>query len=151
MSGFDVLDVEMLLPGRPEDLWPFFADAHNLQEITPPWLRFTVLSPRSLKIGEGSLIDYRLRWRGLPIRWRTRIALWDPPHRFIDEQLRGPYRLWRHTHTFEPRGNATLMRDHVEYRAPIWKLSHALIVRRDVRGIFEYRQRVLRERFGDSD
>jgi ligand-binding SRPBCC domain-containing protein len=148
MSAADVLELEMPLPGTPEEVWPFFADAHNLQAITPPWLRFNVLSPRAQEIVEGTLIDYRLRWRGVPIRWRTRIAAWDPPHRFIDEQLRGPYRVWRHTHTFEARGSATLMRDRVEYSAPLSWISHPLIVRRDVREIFEYRRRVLLDRFG---
>lgn len=148
MSAVEILEVQMLLPGAPEEVWPFFTDAHNLEEITPPWLRFEVLSPRSLAIAEGSLIDYRLRWRGLPIRWRTRISAWVPPHRFVDEQIRGPYRRWHHTHTFEQVGPDTLMRDRVEYLAPLAWLSHPLVVRRDVRRIFEHRQHVLRQRFG---
>lgn len=150
----EVHDVSMLLPGPPTAVWAFFTDPHNLEAITPPWLRFRVLSPRSLVIREGALIDYRLRWRGLPIRWRTLISRWEPPDadgrgRFVDEQLRGPYRLWRHTHEFEPRDGHTLMRDRVEYLAPLAWLAHPLVVRRDVRGIFEHRAAVLRARFGE--
>lgn len=132
-----------MLPGTPEEVWPFFADAGNLERITPPWLRFEVLTPLPLAMAVGTLIDYRLRWHGVPIRWRTRIARWDPPGAFVDEQLRGPYRLWHHTHTFERHGDRTLMRDRVEYRAPLGWIAHPLIVRRDVARIFDYRRAAL--------
>jgi ligand-binding SRPBCC domain-containing protein len=138
-----MLEVEQILPVPPDVLWPFFADAGNLEQLTPPWLRFRVLTPPPIAMAVGTLIDYQLRWRGLPIRWRTRIARWDPPHVFVDEQLKGPYRLWRHTHTFERQGDRTVMRDRVEYRAPLGWIAHPLIVRRDVARIFDYRRSVL--------
>ncbi len=81
---------KLWLPGSPEELFSFFSNASNLQQITPPWLNFRMLTPPDFKIGEGSLIDYRLRVHGFPVRWRTRINAWEPPHRFVDEQIRGP-------------------------------------------------------------
>lgn len=141
--GIGVLEVTQRLSAPLERVWPFFADASNLERITPRWLRFRVLTPLPIAMSEGTLIDYRLRWRGLPIRWRTRIARWDPPRSFVDEQLRGPYRLWRHTHTFERSGGQTVMRDRVEFRAPFGWISHPLIVRRDVARIFQHRRATL--------
>ena len=105
-----------LLDGTPQQVFPFFSDAHNLEAITPPLLRFRVLTPRPIEMHEGALIEYRLRVHGAPVRWRTRIMEWDEPRRFIDMQLRGPYRLWHHTHTFEERpAGQTLMTDRVRY------------------------------------
>ena len=142
-----VLTRTQLLDGAPEDVFPFFADAHNLEAITPPLLRFRVVTPRPIAMRAGTLIDYRLRIRGLPVRWRTRIAAWDPPHRFADEQLRGPYRRWHHTHTFEARpGGRTLMTDTVRYAVgfgPLGALAHRLVVRRDVERIFDHRAQVI--------
>jgi ligand-binding SRPBCC domain-containing protein len=124
-------------------VFPFFADAHNLERITPPWLRFRVLTPPPIAMGEGALIAYRLRLHGLPLRWLTRITGWDPPHEFVDEQLRGPYRLWRHRHTFAPDGEGTLARDRVDYELrgtdAMQDAAQALLVRRDLERIFGYR------------
>lgn len=138
-----VLERAQRLPGTPAEVFPFFADALNLERITPPWLRFRVLSPRPVEMGPGALLEYRLRLHGVPIRWRTRIAIWEPPHRFVDLQLSGPYRLWHHTHTFEREGEGTLMRDLVRYALPLGPLgacAHAAFVRRDVERIFEFRR-----------
>jgi len=96
-------------------VFPFFAEARNLETLTPPWLKFEVLTPAPIVMRPGTLIDYRIRVHGLPIRWRTEITAWDPPHRFVDVQLHGPYTLWHHTHTFEERDGGTLCLDHVRY------------------------------------
>lgn len=103
---------ELWLPLPPEELFPFFADAANLHSITPPWLHFHIISPPLVVMQEGALIDYRLRVCGLPLRWRTRINNWQPPHRFVDDQLSGPYRQWIHSHTSPtPRRVEVLSRD----------------------------------------
>jgi hypothetical protein len=96
----------------------------------------------------GALIDYRLRWRGVPIRWRTEIEVWEPPYRFVDRQLRGPYRLWHHEHRFEEHEDGTLVTDIVDYRAPFAFLAHPFMVDRDVARIFDYRHEALRGIFG---
>lgn len=148
MRGASLFESTQRFRGTPEEIFPFFADARNLEAITPPWLRFTVLTPRPIAMGVGALIDYRLRWRVVPIRWRTRIAAWEPSRRFVDEQIRGPYRLWHHEHTFESDGAFTLMRDRVHYRAPFAAIAHPLIVRRDVERIFAYRRDALERLLG---
>lgn len=143
---------EQTLPGSPEDVFPFFSDALNLEQITPLWLRFRVLTPGPIEVGEGTLIDYRLQLHGVPLWWHTRITGWDPPHRFSDEQISGPYRVWKHLHTFEPlEAGRTLARDRVEYRIRGGRAAQALaqrvLVERDLRAIFEYRRRRLAEIF----
>ena len=138
---------EQRLPGTPDEVFPFFADAGNLEAITPPFLSFRIVTPRPIPMCEGTLIEYRLKLHGIPVRWRTRIDAWEPGVRFVDRQLSGPYRLWHHTHEFEalPEGG-TLMRDIVRYRLPFGvagAVAHLLFVRRDLRTIFDYRaQRV---------
>jgi ligand-binding SRPBCC domain-containing protein len=125
------------------EAFAFFAEARNLEAITPPWLAFSVLTPGAIAMGAGTLIDYRLRLHGLPLRWRTRIAVWEPPRRFVDVQVRGPYALWEHTHTFEPLGSREVaIGDRVRYAlplGPLGRLAHALFVRRDLDRIFAYR------------
>jgi ligand-binding SRPBCC domain-containing protein len=143
-----VLRREQSLPGAPEDVFPFFADARNLEAITPPWLGFRVVTPQPIGMRPGALIEYRLKLRGVPLRWRTRIAVWDPPRRFVDVQLSGPYRLWHHTHDFEPDGEGgTVMRDTVRYALPLGPLgavAHELLVRRDLAAIFDFRHTAIR-------
>ncbi len=141
---------ELWLPLPPEDLFPFFADATNLDAITPPWLNFRIVTSGPVVMRAGALIDYRLRVRGLPLRWRTRINVWEPPHRFEDEQLRGPYRQWIHEHTFEARDGGTLARDHVRYSTPFDWLVHGWLVRPDIERIFRYRSAALKQRFAHS-
>ena len=142
-----VLRREQRLPAGPGEVFPFFADAHNLEAITPPWLGFRVVTPRPIDMGAGTFIEYRLRLHGVPLRWRTRIAVWDPPRRFVDVQIAGPYRLWHHTHDFEPDGEGhTLMRDTVRYAlplGPLGALAHRAVVRRDLASIFEFRHRAV--------
>ncbi|HET7428044.1 MAG TPA: SRPBCC family protein [Gaiellales bacterium] len=147
-----MLIAEQTLPGMPQDVFPFFSDALNLEQITPPWLRFRVLTPGPIELGEGTLIDYRLALHGVPLRWHTRITGWDPPHRFSDEQISGPYRVWKHLHTFERLdGGRTLARDRVEYRIRggrvLQALAQRVLVERDLRAIFAYRRRRLAEIF----
>jgi ligand-binding SRPBCC domain-containing protein len=159
--GTFVLTTSMVLPRPPSDVFPYFADARNLETITPPWLHFRIVSDVNAPITDKALIDYRLRIHGWPIRWRTEIIGWNPPHRFIDRQLRGPYRVWHHEHTFEEveldgagggvgsggRGGAsrigTLARDRVTYSMFCGGLTNRVMVRRDLLNIFRYRQGVL--------
>lgn len=140
---------EIWLPLPPAELFPFFADAANLDAITPPWMDFRIVTPRPIEMREGTLIDYRLRVRGIPLRWRTRINAWQPPHRFADEQLRGPYRQWIHEHTFEAKDGGTLARDAVRYAVPFDFIAHRWLVRPDVERIFAYRAEALQRLFSD--
>ncbi len=140
---------EQRLPGTPEEVFRFFGDARNLEAITPPLLRFRVLTPDPIAMGPGALIRYRLRVRGMPVGWLTAIREWDPPHRFVDEQLRGPYALWHHTHSFEALDDGgTLMTDVVRYALPfgaLGELARRLFVGRDVEAIFDFRARRIAE------
>ncbi len=137
--------------GRPRDeVFRFFADASNLEAITPAFLKFSIATSGPIEMGEGALIDYRLKVRGLPLRWRTLIRAWDPPHRFIDEQIRGPYRQWVHEHTFDEQDGGTLCGDRVLYAVPGGGLVHWLAVKRDVASIFAYRQEKLIETLGQG-
>lgn len=137
----------------PDQLFDFFGDAYNLEQITPNLLNFKVITPRPIEIKPGALIDYRLRVRGVPIRWTTEITEWDPPYRFRDEQLKGPYRQWVHTHTFTEENGGTRCDDVVDYAppgGPLAPLINKLVVQRDVEQIFAFRAKVLAELFGDE-
>lgn len=149
-----LLEQSTLVPRSLRETFEFFADAGNLQAITPPWLHFQILTPLPIAMGAGTLIDYRIRLHGIAIRWRTRICAWEPPMRFIDEQLSGPYRVWRHEHTFEedPGGSGgTLMRDRVTYAPPGWVLAPLIVriyVGRELDRIFAYRRETLLKMLG---
>lgn len=135
-----------------DEVFSYFSDARNLEQITPPWLRFEILTPDPLIMRVGATIDYRLRIRGLPVRWQTEISEWQPPHSFVDEQRRGPYRLWHHQHTFVAVDGGTEIRDEVRYLAPGWFLEpliNRLFVRPDVDRIFAYRREQLLAKFGE--
>lgn len=135
------------LDGSPAEVFPFFADATNLEAITPPLLAFQVTTPRPIPMHAGTLIEYRLKIHRVPIRWRTLIEQWQPSESFVDTQIKGPYKLWHHTHTFEPLpGDRTLMGDVVRYSigyGPLGDLAHSLFVGRDVASIFDYRAEVI--------
>lgn len=139
---FHVLEREQHLPLAPDEVFPFFAEARNLGQITPAFLHFRVLSQEPAEMGPGTLIRYRIRLRGVPVRWLTRIEQWQPPRRFVDLQLKGPYRYWHHTHDFAPDSGGTLMRDTVRYAmraGPIGEAVHDRLVARDLARIFDYR------------
>ena len=139
------------VPSRREEVFAFFSDARNLEELTPPWLRFSILTPGPISIARGSTIRYQLHWHGLPLNWNTEITRWDPPHSFEDVQLSGPYRLWRHMHRFEPVADGTFMTDIVRYALPfgfVGRAMHRLVVRRNIEEIFEYRFDRIQTLFG---
>jgi ligand-binding SRPBCC domain-containing protein len=141
------LESELWLPRPLDEVFAFFSNAHNLDRITPPWLHFQVLTPPPIPMHVGQRIDYRLRVRGVPIRWQSEITAWEPPHRFVDEQRRGPYRAWIHEHTFEAQDGGTLARDLVQYAVLGGALVNRLFVARDVERIFAFRSEMLREIF----
>lgn len=145
------LQREQRLSGTPKQVFAFFGDARNLEAITPPLLQFRMVTPDPITMGAGTQLRYRLKVRGLPVSWLTLIQEWDPPHRFVDEQLEGPYALWHHTHTFEPDGDGgTVMRDVVRYALPLGSLgdlAHRAIVRPDLERIFDFRAQAVAARF----
>ncbi len=144
---------ELVLPRPIDEVFDFFSDARNLDTLTPPWLKFRILTPGQIEMRPGALIEYRIRWRWLPIYWRTEITVWEPPYRFIDRQIKGPYLQWVHEHTFEECDGGTLMRDRVDYAVPGWILEpliHRLLVGPDVQRIFDYRRAKMLELFGAS-
>lgn len=137
------LEREQVVRRPLKDVFAFFARAENLERITPPWLSFRVLTPGPIAMASGTLIDYRLRLHGLPVRWTSRIELWEEDRRFVDQQVDGPYRFWRHLHEFVPVGHSTCVRDRVEYALPLgWagRLLGLPVVRRDLSRIFDYRR-----------
>ena len=134
-----------------EEVFRFFSEAGNLQALTPAYLDFEILTPGPIEMRPGILLDYRLKWHGVPLRWRTKILEWSPPHRFVDLQLKGPYKLWHHTHTFESENGGTRMSDTVNYELPLGALgevAHALMVGRDVAAIFDFRYQQVSRIFG---
>ncbi|MBY0231784.1 MAG: SRPBCC family protein [Gemmataceae bacterium] len=142
---------EQWLPRPVEEVFAFFSDAGNLDVLTPPWLRFRILTPLPVEMTRGTLLEYRISWRWLPLRWKTEIAAWEPPVRFVDRMLSGPYRQWVHEHGFEAKDGGTLMTDRVDYAVPGWLLEPVVngwIVGPDVRRIFGYRRAKMQELFG---
>jgi ligand-binding SRPBCC domain-containing protein len=138
-----ILRSELTIDLPRDEAFAFFADAGNLERITPPALNFHIITPQPIEITQGTLIDYRLRLRGLPIRWRTEISVWEPPFRFVDRQLRGPYRQWIHTHTFtELEASKTHIEDEVRYKLPLGPLGDLahFIVKAELARIFDFRQ-----------
>lgn len=150
----ELLVVKQYVPKAPAELFPFFAEAGNLGELTPSSLHFRILSVEPEPVGGGTLIRYALKIHGFPVRWLTRIEKWNPPHEFVDNQLKGPYNLWHHTHLFEPLGAGTLMTDTVRYRLPMGGLGRffgGAFVRSDVENIFKYRRERIESLFGGRE
>jgi ligand-binding SRPBCC domain-containing protein len=146
-----MFEQEQYVERQLKQVFDFFSDARNLERITPPWLRFEVLTPDSLKMSPGTLIDYRLRLHRIPLRWRSEITVWEPPYRFVDVQRKGPYRLWEHEHRFDGIGGATRVRDRVRYSVLGGSLVQKLFVSRDIEGIFAYRAEALERLLANGD
>jgi len=141
------LETEQWLPREPEELFRFFADATNLEQLTPPWLHFHITRlPGEMR--KGARIEYRLRLHGIPLRWHSEITDWAPPLRFADTQIRGPYRSWIHEHCFERRDGGTRMRDRVRYEVTGGALVRKFIVAPDLARIFQFRKDRLTSFFG---
>lgn len=149
-DGSFYLETGTELPLPIDDVFAFFANAENLERITPPELSFRILTPTPITVQEGTLIDYRLSLFGISFGWRTKIVEWQPSEQFVDEQLRGPYRRWRHRHTFRESDGGTRMTDRVEYRLPLQPASLVVLplVRRQLDRIFRYRAKAIRRELG---
>jgi ligand-binding SRPBCC domain-containing protein len=151
--GISEILVKQWLPRPVAEIFPFFQNEKNLEILTPPFLNFHVVGKTTREIRKGTLIDYKLKLHGLPIRWRTEITSWQPPVKFVDNQIKGPYALWHHTHEFEDLAGGTLMTDRVQYRVPmglLGKLTAGPFVGHDVAKIFQYRKEKARELFGGN-
>jgi len=142
-SREEIFYSEQFIPVTPEKLFVFFKEPHNLEEITPPTLSFHIQKVSTPQIQQGTLIDYVLKIRGIPAKWKTEIDEWHPPFKFVDKQIRGPYKLWHHTHEFRSFCGGTLMIDRVRYRLPLgyfgWLIA-SYFVRKEVAQIFKYRR-----------
>ena len=133
------------------EVFNFFSQAENLEELTPPWLSFKILKAEPRPVQQGTLIDYSLRVHGVPLRWRSEIVEWEPPHRFVDLQLRGPYKLWRHEHRFEGRDGGTLISDTINLSLPLGflgQIAYKIKVYSDLQEIFAFRREKVRALFG---
>jgi ligand-binding SRPBCC domain-containing protein len=139
---------ELWLPRPRDEVFLFFSDAANLEALTPPWVHFEILTPGVI-LRRGVRIDYRLRIYGIPLRWQSEISHWEPPERFVDEQRRGPYRSWVHSHTFAEERRGTRISDAVEFEVPFEWLTGGFVMR-DVRKIFAFRTQALKDRFGSG-
>jgi ligand-binding SRPBCC domain-containing protein len=147
-----VLEREQWIPCPLAEVFEFFSSARNLEFLTPPWLNFRILT-LPIAMEPGARIHYKIRWHGVPLRWTTEITEWAPPFRFVDLQLSGPYKLWHHTHSFEAVDGGTRLTDRVKYALPLGPLGrivHALWVKKEVAGIFDYRTERIRDLFGEA-
>jgi ligand-binding SRPBCC domain-containing protein len=151
MNSSFLLQREQWIPRPIQEVFAYFAAAHNLEALTPPWLGFRILSPMPIVMRAGTRIQYRIRWHGWPVRWLTEIRRWDPLSSFVDVQLQGPYRLWHHTHSFASVKGGTLMRAVVHYALPfgfLGQMMHGWLVQVDLQAIFDYRARKVEELWG---
>lgn len=147
------LERKQHFPLKPGEVFPFFESPGNLARITPPWLNFRILTPGPIEMKVGTVIDYTIRWMGIRVRWKTLITSHEPPWKFVDEQIKGPYSLWHHTHLFAEIPSGTEMTDIVRYvlpGGPIGDVAHALVVRRQLNGIFNYRAEAISKLIGGS-
>jgi ligand-binding SRPBCC domain-containing protein len=138
-----ILESRLRLPHPREAVFEFFASPENLGAVTPRWLHFSLLTPRPIVMAAGTVLDYRIRWLGVPLRWRSIVREYDPPYRFVDAQILGPYSRWEHRHMFFEDGDGTVVEDRITYRlplGPLGKLAHVLLVGRQLEAIFSYRR-----------
>jgi len=146
-----IIEKVTIIPKPLDEVFAFFSKAENLNAITPPELQFKILTPLPIDMKPGTLIDYKIKLEGIPFKWKTVISEWQPPFKFVDEQLKGPYVKWHHTHLFKDLGNDTTeMVDRVEYLSPGWFLEpiiNKLFVQKRVEAIFEYREKTLMKLF----
>jgi len=143
-----LLEREQFFPKGVEEVFEPFSRAENLQALTPPWLHFRIVTELPIEMREGALIEYRLRFHGVPVRWRTEIEVWEPPYRFVDLALKSPFALWHHTHTFEAAEGGTIAHDRVRYRVgfgPLGEAAHAVLVSRDLERIFDFRREAIED------
>lgn len=145
-----LLLAEIWLPRPIDEVFAFFSSAENLESITPPWLKFWITTKRPIEMRQGTLIDYKLKLKGIPLRWRSEITVWNPPHCFVDEQRKGPYRAWRHEHRFQAKDGGTVVHDEVRYSVWGGKLADCLFVKKDLERIFHFRQEMMRGIFSRS-
>lgn len=132
------------------EVFDFFSRAENLEALTPPWLNFKILEVNPQPVQQGTLINYSLRVHGIPLRWTSEIVEWEPPHRFVDLQLRGPYKLWRHEHRFEARDGGTLIADTINLALPLGvlgEIAYKIKVKSDIEEIFAFRKEKIRSLF----
>jgi ligand-binding SRPBCC domain-containing protein len=141
------LQTQLWLPQPCEEIFTFFSDPRNLDRLTPPWLHFEILTPNSVEMNAGTLLDYRLRLHGIPIRWQSEISVWEPPNRFVDRQTKGPYRQWVHEHTFSAHKGGTLVGDSATYAVPGGRIIQKLLVAPDLDRVFDYRHKILKQLF----
>ena len=142
---------QVTIPAPVGDVFSFFSAAENLNLITPPWLYFKILTPLPVIMKKNALIDYSIKFLGFRMTWRTEIKVWQPPDRYVDRQIKGPYRVWEHTHLFEEKGGDTQMEDVIRYAVPGFVLSpliHFLFVRPQLDKIFTFREKSILEYFG---
>ncbi len=148
------LDVEQFIDQPVEKVFEFFSRPENLEEITPPRLGFTIMTPSPIPMEKGSLIDYTIRILGFPVHWRTLITSYDPPHGFVDEQIKGPYVLWHHRHSFKKENRGTIIRDTVRYAVPlgiIGRFLNLIWIRKDLKDIFAHRRKFIANKFGEQN
>jgi ligand-binding SRPBCC domain-containing protein len=146
MPGLHTLHTSMSLPLPRDQVFAFFAEATNLQRISPPELGFELVTPQPIHLSEGACIEYRLHLLGIPFAWQSEIQRWHPPEEFVDTQLRGPYKHWIHTHRFREEEGATVVEDEVQYALPCWPVGELVypLVRLQLYRIFRYRQQAIR-------
>lgn len=150
-QGVNILESAFFTAQPQEQVFAYFSQAENLENMTPPQLSFKILTPLPIEMGVGTLIDYAIRLQGVPMRWRTLIPVWEPPHRFVDLQLKGPYQLWEHEHRFKPLPEGTLIIDRIRYKVPGGELAHRFFVKPQLKAIFAYRYQIMQQQFGNSD